>query len=71
MEYLEINEIREIDGVKVQCVDRDEIYDNPEGSRPVACDLCALCMSDQCTNFECLPFTREDGKSVYFKRIEQ
>ena len=60
MEYLEIGEIREINGVKVQCLKED-------GSKPY-CSDCAFFTAEDC--LPCNKEQREDYTDVYFKKVE-
>ncbi len=68
MEYLEINEIREFAGLKVQCLEIDPDW---EKNSEDVCGYHGCAFEDYtCERIACCFEERGDDKNVYFKKIE-
>lgn len=61
--YMEVDEVREVDGVLVKCV-KDK---NPD---MFYCGFCALNPRYSCLKMCCSPSDREDSNHVHFRRVE-
>jgi hypothetical protein len=62
--YLEVGETTEIEGIKVECVEK-------ENENIIHCKRCALIIFlNCCSHVVCGMLFRRDGKAVLFKKIE-
>ena len=60
--YMEVGEVREVDGVLVKCV--------KDKSPDMYCRFCAFNLHGSCLKMCCSPTDREDSNHVHFRRVE-
>jgi len=70
--YLELNEVGIIDGIRVQCLPIDETERDKWNDNEGCCGYynCAFRQNIVCAYPCCLPRERADRRQVYFKKME-